>query len=322
MVNYERRMSRLHRGLLILLLDCSGSMGQRWAIDGGPKIAEVSRIVNRFLEFVGVRSLQGYDEVTGEDVIFDYLDIGVFLYSGSSVVPAWDGPLTGRDIVNITEVSHGPLGTRSEHVIVSNPDGSGSFVPIETDMDFPYWIDEATVSGRAAGLTPMCKALATAARFAAEWAKQHGDSFPPIVFNITDGQAKDATADGVPANDVPLDPAVLERAARLVTDIRTDDGNALLFNVHLSSMGNGECVMFPTREPFLIGDPFAGVLFRISSPIPESMIAEARKHSQRINGAFPDVDLDAIRPGSRGFVFNSDGSVLAAFLRIGTNPVQ
>jgi len=316
--DYERDISRAHPGLIILLIDLSSSMADKWSANGGPKLTEVSRIVNRFLEFIAVRSIGGYDEEAKTDIVYNYLTIGMFYYFSDTVISAWDGPLRGRGLVAISEILNGPLGTRAEHVLMNLPDGKGGYEPIETEMDFPYWIDEATVAEKAFGLTPMCKALATAAMFAAAWAKEHQDSFPPIVFNITDGQAKDATPDGVPTNDIPLDPAILERAARLVTDVRTDDGNALLFNVHLSSMGSGECVMFPTREPFDIGDPFAGILFRISSPIPGPLINEARKHAQRIRGAFPELEIDAIRQGSRGFVFNSDASVLAAFLRIGT----
>src|SRR5262249_27808138 len=120
---------------------------------------------------------------------------------------------------------------------------------------------------------------------------QHPTSFPPIVFNITDGEA----TDGDPTN-----------AADLVKNLTTNDGNILLFNVHVSST-QAAPVQFPDNETGL-PDNFARLLFRISSPLPGYM------------RAFALQDGLAASDGARGFLFNADPVAVIQFLDIGTRP--
>jgi len=66
----------------------------------------------------------------------------------------------------------------------------------------------------------MCQALAQAKTIVQNWISQHPSCFPPIVINITDGEA----TDGNPSD-----------AANEIMGLASSDGNVLLFNVHLSS---------------------------------------------------------------------------------------
>jgi hypothetical protein len=78
----------------------------------------------------------------------------------------------------------------------------------------------------------------------------------------------------------------------------------LLFNVHISSKELPP-IELPVSENGL-PDERARLLYRMSSPLPEKMIAEARSLEQKV----PD--------GARGFVFNADLVSVIQFLDIGT----
>ena len=68
-----------------------------------------------------------------------------------------------------------------------------------------------------------------------------------MVINITDGEATDG------------DPSAPGDALK---ELGTEDGQLLLFNLHLSSHA-GASIAYPSRERDL-PDPFAGQLFRMS----------------------------------------------------------
>ena len=126
-----------------------------------------------------------------------------------------------------------------------------------------------------------------------EWANAHPDSFPPIIINITDGMVTDS----------PYEGASLDEWAQRLVNIQTSDGPALFFNIFLSpAASNG--VLFPATD---YGLPEPGPqLFRISSPLPPPMIANAQSTGTMLE------------PGARGFGFNADATMLVRFLEVGT----
>src|SRR5581483_4221995 len=150
-------------------------------------------------------------------------------------------------------------------------------------VKFPIWFD-----AKASGGTPMCEALRKAEGILSQWISGHQASFPPIIINITDGESTDG------------DPT---EAAEAVTRLATDDGNVMLFNLHLSSK-QAAPIQFPDSEAGL-PDKHAELLYRISSPLPPYMRSAAR-----------DEGLE-ISDGARGFVFNADLISVIRFLDIG-----
>jgi len=80
----------------------------------------------------------------------------------------------------------------------------------------------------------------------------------------------------------------------------------LLFNIHLSSQ-KAAPVEYPNSEAGL-PDQFAQQLFRMSSQMPEYMLAIAKREGMNVD------------EGSRGFVFNADLTAVIKFLDIGTRP--
>ena len=197
-------------------------------------------------------------------------------------VPSGESPLKGRDLIPISEIGDNPI--RLETRTRKEDDGAGGV--LEREVRFPIWFDAEALNG-----TPMCQALTQAQGVIHRFLSDHPACFPPIVVNITDGEA----TDGDPRN-----------VAKVIREMKSDDGNVLLFNLHISSQ-MGAPVLFPDSTEGLT-DEYAKLLFEMSSPLPEYM------------RSFALQDGYSVAPGARGFVFNGDIVSLISFLDIGTRP--
>ena len=162
-------------------------------------------------------------------------------------------------------------------------DGAGGLV--DQKIKFPVWFESLADCG-----TPMREALKLARESLADWLMQHPTSFPPIVINITDGEG-----DADPTNE-----------AEAIKALSSDDGNVLLFNLHISSQ-RAKPIEFPDSVETL-PDEFAKFLFSLSSILPEYMQDFARQEKYSVSER------------TRGFVFNADIVSVIRFLDIGTRP--
>ena len=272
---YSAEISRSNPSCFLFLIDQSGSMEDDWAGEPGKQKAEgLATIINRLLQNLVIKCAKS-------EGVRDYYHVGVLGYGGK-VAPAFGGDLAGKELVPIGEIADRPA--RIEERAKKTDDGAGGLV--DQTVKFPIWFDAVASSG-----TPMCQALARAQGILAGWLEQHAAGFPPIVINVTDGEATDG------------DPT---KAAEALKGLGTDDGNVLLFNLHLSSQ-RAEPVQFPASDERL-PDKYARLLFQLSSPLPEFMRDVAQQEG------FPACD------GARGFVFNADMVSVIQFLDIGTRP--
>ncbi|MCB1271673.1 MAG: VWA domain-containing protein, partial [Microthrixaceae bacterium] len=190
------------------------------------------------------------------------------------VQSAFSSPLDAADVAWIPDIAANPLRVESR----PSPNGSG-------EIKTPIWIQPRSIGG-----TPMCGAIDRAGRIAAGWLQQYPDSFPPIVMNLTDGEANDG------------DP--LPWAERL-RGLSSRDGNVLLFNLHLSTLA-AEPLLFPSSGANL-PDEYARTLHEMSSELPEFMLEAARAQGSRVEA------------GARGFGFNADMRSVMTFLNVGTS---
>ncbi len=273
-MRYSAEISRSNPTCFMFLVDQSGSMKKPFGREPGTRKAQgVADAINRLLYDLVLRC------TTGENILPRYF-IGVLGY-GKEVGSALGGELAGQGLVLVSDVGTKPLRIEKRTKKVS--DGAGGVV--ETSVIFPVWLDPLAEGPR----TPMCQALAEARRTIGDFVRACPGAFPPIVINITDGEANDG------------DP---EPEAMALRELATDDGHVLLFNAHVSS-ANERPIEFPAMEAAL-PDKYAQRLFRMSSPLPPRMIAEARSMEHEV------VD------GARGFVFNADLVSVVQFLDIGT----
>jgi hypothetical protein len=274
---YSAEINRSKPTAFFFLIDQSGSMDERWGMDGTKRKCDaVADAINRLLSTLVVRCAKGED-------VRPYFQVSVLGYSGT-VSSGFAGKLAGRQFVPINEVADHPL--RVEQRTRKEDDGAGGLV--ERTIRFPVWFE-----AEANGGTPMCEAIETARGALKAWCELYPLSYPPVVLNITDGEPTDG-------DPVPL-------AARL-REIGTNDGNLLLFNIHISASSKRP-IEFPDSHLGL-PDEFAQRLFDMSSTLPPRLRLEAQKEGF------------AVSESSRGFAFNADLRSLIQFLDIGTRTAE
>jgi hypothetical protein len=205
---------------------------------------------------------------TGE-VIKDRIAVGLLGY-GSSVSSAFQGSLAGCSLVPISEIANSPLRLET--------DGEGT--------QHPLWLDP--ISG---GSTPMHQAFQLAHQWISDWIEKNPDSFPPIVINVTDGEPDNAN--------------LAREEAQKLLELKTNDGQLLMLNAHLSNASNQEIIL-PSSQNSL-PDTYAKYLFDLSSSLPEALIATAQA-----------IGLENEGIGSRGFVYNANADTLVRLLTFGT----
>ena len=276
---YSAEISRKNPGCFIFLLDQSASMEDPFGGSSDRRKAdELATIINKLIHNLSIRCAKG-------DSIYDYFHVAVIGYGQDTVVKsAFDGPLTGKDLIPISELANNPL--RIEDRVKKQDDGAGGLV--EQTVKFPLWFE-----AKHAGGTPMSGAFKTAADMVQRWVAEHPKGFAPIVINITDGES----TDGDPVAD-----------AKALCSLGSEDGATLLFNIHLSSAA-GNAIELPASSEGL-PDQFAKQLYEMSSVLTPFMVSRAKEMG------LPAGD------GARGFVFNAQPMQVIQFLDIGTRPAN
>jgi hypothetical protein len=270
---YTAPISRANPTCFLFLVDQSSSMVEAFGGNKDKTKAQgVADAINRLLQNLAIKSAKSGG-------IRDYFHVGVIGYGGIAV-SAFGGALVGRILVPIAEVARNPL--RIEQRTRQVEDGAGGLM--NQSFKFPVWFEPVNQ-----GRTPMCQALRLAQTTLAEFLGKFPDCYPPLVFNITDGEATDG-------NPEPL--------AASLRNLASADGNVLLFNAHLSDK-RLRPIEYPDREEGL-PDDYARLLFRMSSGLPPKLQAAAK------------AEGFVLTPACRGFVFNADLVAVIRFLDIGT----
>lgn len=265
-----------------MLIDRSGSMDKKVTFGGRltTKAQAVASVANSLIDEL-INNCQRTQHVG------DYFDLAVIGYGGDKATPLW-----GSGFRRITDVNSMPTTTLAEHIKFCLPDGTTS----ECIIDRRCWI-EPTAKGR----TPMGDALRTARRIVAAWCKRNPNSFPPLVINITDGEATDATE------------AQLLELADKIKGTATTDGNTLLLNIHIASEYDnvGPTVWFPSEGEPLPDNHYSRMLWQISSVLPTIF-------DQTIS----QLKEQPCRPPYRAMCYNCSASQLLALLNIGSISIE
>lgn len=274
---YRAEISRTNPSLILLTIDQSGSMEDPFGEGptGRSKADSLADAINKLLQNLVIKC-------TKSEGIRDYYHVGVIGYGEKGVGPAFVGSLAGRDTVAISEIGNNPA--RVDNRMKKIDDGAGGI--LEQIVKFPIWFDPVAKGG-----TPMCAALRHARTIVYNWLTAHPGCYPPIVINISDGEATDG--DALPIADE-------------LKSMSSEDGNVLLFNLHLSSSKH-DPVEFPEHTTEL-PDNFAKLLFTMSSQLPDNMWTMVQ------------AEGFIASENPRGFVFNADMVSVVRFLDIGTRP--
>lgn len=281
--NYSQSITREHRTAVILAIDFSGSMAGMVDFEGRTvrKAAAVAEIANRIIFELIERARRG-------EQVRDYYDIAVITYCDNKVESA-----ISRDVefVSVCELARRKVEQSVWSSTHTLPDGGTAVIRTVTDMH---------VHPMATGSTPMHSALCTVCDLAERWCADaaNADSFPPLVFNITDGEFSDC-------NESEMDDIT-----RKLRSLGTTDGNVLLMNVHLSN-GSGPALIFPTRDEIPAAGRNAGLMARWSSLMPAAF--------EKLIG---DYRGGGVRPPFIGMSYNAPITELLNILNIGSISVN
>lgn len=274
---HTAEISRANPACILFLLDQSGSMNEAFSETGGPPIPKakgVADAINRLIAELVLSCTSGTE-------VLDRFHLGFVVYGGDHA-----GQPTGfQGLKALSEVANAPL--RVESRMKDVYDGAGGL--IQREVKFPLWFEP-----KAEGNTPMCLALAAARALLEPWSASHPNSFPPIIFHITDG----ASTDGDPL-----------QALRSLQTCGTQDGPALTFNLFLSD-GQGLGSAYPTSAAHLPDGPLKS-LVEGSSLLPEAM----RRRAAQIH----EMNLPE---GARGVVLQAHLTDVIRLLDIGSRPAN
>ncbi len=279
---YTQSITRNRRTAFVLAIDFSGSMNERirFGRRTTTKAEAVATVANRLLFDLTERARRS-------DGIRDYYDIALVGYAGGGTLPL----LGERGFHSIAEVAARgaePPAAKAEYRL---PDGSAALLD---EVAVPRWVEP-----HAEGETPMYEALLEVRDLVAEWTSrpENAASFPPVVFNITDGEASDC------------DDAELREVCSRIRSLRTDDGNVLLINIHIASGTEEKALLFPTADEAAYGNRYASLLYDCSSQMPAAFDAAIR-------------ELRGGTPPYRGMSYNASVQELVAVLNIGSISVK
>ena len=284
---YSARITRHTPSAFVFMLDLSGSMEEKVNFNGEnvSKAVAVAEIINNTLaELVNhCRREEGYR---------DYLDIAVIGYGGEqvrSLLPEGNSHPVFRKPGELAYAPVERIKTFRERTL---PDGKKVISTTET---------KAWIKPQALGKTPMFGAFEQAYKLLSEWTRKHADKccFPPVVINISDGEATDA------------EEHQLLSVSEKLRELRTTDGNVLIINIYIGAEKGKPSVLFPASESDLPDTPYARLLFGMSSPMPEIY----RARIAEIHGSpVPEI--------CRGMSYNASMTDLISFLNIGSLSVS
>ena len=265
---YSQPITHLHRTAFVLAIDCSGSMRERIVFNGMPmsKAEAVALVTDYTIDELIERARRG-------GVCRNYYDIAVVGYSGDGVRSMLPAP--------------------HEDFAVAVDALSRAMPPLRR-MEF----DQRPAAG---GLTPMYEALLTVRDIVDEWCSraENAESFPPVVFNITDGESSDGDYDD------------LCDMASQIRRTGTADGETLLINIHLSTDSSRRSILFPSSRSECGEDRYSQLLYDMSSTMPEPFVEGIRS----LTGALG-------MPPMRGMAYNASAAQLLSVLDIGSRSVN
>lgn len=283
MERYNALITNASPSAMLYLLDMSGSMSENIVFNGEmmPKNEALCRIVNSAIYEIVCRCRQF-------QIYNDYFDIAVLGYGG-------DG------IVDLLEQYVGKGGFCSIQDLVSVDIGMVSYSSFKTKSDGTKFISRRVVPRYVdytpGGVTPMYAGLEKAYQFVQAWIrdKKGRKCFPPIIINVSDGEVTDAI------------PREMIMISRKIKRLATEDGNVLLFNIHLGNTENDIPIIFPNEEEELPEIRNIKMLYEMSSELPPLFYDEIKSIKN-----CPDVSH------ARAMTYNANVSTLIKALEIGS----
>lgn len=278
---YTAQITRNNPTAFIFLVDHSVSMKKITSLYGEEMMMSeaVARIINRQINELVLRCIKSNE-------VRNYYDIAVVGY-GERSYSGWQGNLAGRDFVSPLELRNNPFKTVKTLKEIRTRKGL-----VTREVEESQWVEPHN-DGH---WTHLHKAFDHARRLLDNWMKQHQnqDCYPPTIINISDGEFNGAEKE-----------YVLQKANELKS-MFTNDGNVILFNIHISA-DKGLSISFPTEKEELLNNTYGKSLFEMSSLLP----LRYNKDIARVRDNNSDVRHSAM-------AVNADMTTLIQLMDIGT----
>lgn len=256
----EMQWSSATPGLLVILLDQSGSMTLKYT-DDESRSEFASKAVNRVINTLIQKNFDGkapknrcYVAVIGYDSVVHTLVSGY-----------------------LSDLENSPK--RIATVQKKIADGGGGVVTIDTKM--PIWVEPIYEDN----CTDMMGAFEMAKDLVQKWIEDKPGNPAPVIINISDG---------MPYDGRDVEECMKETMGIVdgIKNIDTADGKVQIFN---AMIGDGSKVVFPCSESELSSTE-AQFLYEISTEIPEAYKGAAEKNDlkfeQGARGAIYNADAE------------------------------
>ena len=239
MAKNDKQWSSATPGLLIILLDQSGSMREPY--EGTTRTKFASLAVNKVIDNIIQKNFDG-------DAPKNRCFISVIGYNHDvkSLCSGW-----------LKDIDANPLRYEklTKKMIKKSPDGAGGIIEEKVDVEVtqPVWVEPIDKDGA----TNMLGAFQLAKELVEKWMADNADGPAPVIINISDG-VKETVA-----------------LAKEIMNLSNNDGNVLIFNAQIDE-SNGK-VVFPSDRSE-VSQEEAQFLYDITSEVPESYKAAAAKN--------------------------------------------
>lgn len=244
MPNNEKQWSSATPGLLIILLDQSGSMLEDFE-DGKTRTQFATEVINNVIDNIIQKNFSG---AAPKNRCF--ISVIGYNHDVKALQSGW-----------LKELDESPL--RYEVLKKKTKDGIGGLVEVEVKR--PVWVEPIDRDGA----TNMLGAFKLAKEVIEKWMDDHSDGPAPVIINVSDG---------VPYYDGKDPRECMKETVALANEIMAmsnSDGNVLIFNAQIDKVRPK--VRFPSSRTELTQE--AGqFLFDITSEVPESYKAAAKKN--------------------------------------------
>ena len=242
MAKNDKQWSSATPGLLIILLDQSGSMMSDY--EGTTRTKFATLAVNKVIDNIIQKNFDG-------DAPKNRCFISVIGYNHNvkELCSGW-----------LKELDANPL--RYETLKKKTPDGTGGLVEVEVKQ--PVWVEPIDRDGA----TNMLGAFQLAKDLVEKWMDDNADGPAPVIINISDG---------VPYYEGKDPRDCMKETVAIANDIKSlsnNDGNVLIFNAQID---NVPTTVFPADRNE-IAQEAGQFLYDITSEVPESYKAAATKN--------------------------------------------
>lgn len=282
MAKNDKQWSSATPGLLIILLDQSGSMMSDY--EGTTRTKFATLAVNKVIDNIIQKNFDG-------DAPKNRCFISVIGYNHNvrELCSGW-----------LKDLDANPLRYEKlmKKVIKKSPDGVGGILEEKVDVEVtqPVWVEPIDKDGA----TNMLGAFQLAKDLVEKWMIDNADGPAPVIINISDGVPY---YEGKDPRDCMTETVAL---ANEIKNISNNDGNVLIFNAQID---NVPTTVFPS-ERNEISQEAGQFLYDITSEVPESYKAAADKNEL------------PTKEGSKGCIFGADGVQLIQLIDFGSSKGQ